>query len=74
MGFGVPIKDWLRGELSDWANDLLSSSSLAKTGILKKNPIDNLWQEHVQLKSDNSHQLWNILMLQSWLLEHANES
>jgi asparagine synthase (glutamine-hydrolysing) len=74
MGFGVPIKDWLRDELSDWANDLLSSSSLAKTGILKKNSIDNLWQEHVQLKSDNSHQLWNVLMLQSWLLEHANES
>jgi len=74
MGFGVPIKDWLRGELSDWANDLLSSSSLSKTGILKKNSIDNLWQQHVQLKSDNSHQLWNILMLQSWLLEHANES
>ena len=74
MGVGVPIKDWLRDELSDWANDLLSSSSLAKTGILKKNSIDNLWQEHVQLKSDNSHQLWNVLMLQSWLLEHANES
>jgi len=73
MGFGVPIKDWLRDELSDWANDVLSSTSLSKTGIFQQNSIDNLWNQHVQLKSDNSHQLWNILMLQSWLLEHANE-
>ena len=73
MGFGVPIKDWLRDELSDWANDLLSSASLSKTSIFHQNSVDNLWHQHVQLKSDNSHQLWNILMLQSWLLEHANE-
>ena len=47
MGFGVPIKDWLRDELSDWANDLLSSSSLSKTSIFHKNSVDNLWHQHV---------------------------
>lgn len=66
MGFGVPIAKWLRGELKDWANDLLSESSLKSTGLLDPTLITKAWQDHLSEKQDFEYPLWNVLMFQAW--------
>lgn len=66
MGFGVPIGDWLKGPLNDWAEDLLSVSSLTETQILNPVPIRKMWTEHLQGKRDWQYGLWTILSLQAW--------
>lgn len=66
MGFGVPIGDWLRGPLNDWAEDLLSVNSLAQTEILNPEPVRKMWTEHVQGKRDWQYGLWTVLSLQAW--------
>lgn len=64
MGFAVPIADWLRGDLKDWAGDLLSSSQASDLFVGKE--LDSLWHDH-QGGRDRQHELWNVLMLLSWI-------
>ena len=47
MGFGVPVGDWIRGELKDWASSLLDESMLRRQAIFDPGPIVAAWKEHV---------------------------
>ncbi len=67
MGFGVPIDTWLKGELKEWAGDLLSTERLRKDGYLNPKIIRKAWDEHQQGTTNHSHQLWGVLMFQAWL-------
>lgn len=66
QGFSVPIADWLRGGLRDWAEDLLSPSNIQKDGYLNAALVSQLWQEHISKRRNHSEILWNILMFQAW--------
>jgi len=71
MGFSLPIDKWLRGPLKDWAEDLLDEKRLIREGYLNAVPIRKKWLEHISGKHNWQHQLWDILMFQSWLQEQS---
>ena len=66
MGFAVPIGDWLRGALRDWAESLLSVEALEADGFLIAAPIRQAWQDHLSGRRNWQHQLWAVLMFQAW--------
>ena len=66
MGFGIPVGDWLRGPLRDWAEDLLSDASLADGGWFNTKVVRENWVLHLSGRRNMIHQLWSVLIFQSW--------
>lgn len=64
-GFGIPLKDWLRGPLRGWAEGLLTPTALADSGIAHK-PVRLLWCQHQSGRRNWQQMLWPILMFLAW--------
>jgi asparagine synthase (glutamine-hydrolysing) len=66
MGFGLPLAEWLRGPLRDWAENLLDEQRLEREGVFRAAPIRERWRAHLE-GMDWSYSLWTVLMAQAWL-------
>lgn len=67
QGFAVPIAQWLRGPLLEWAEDRLSDGVLKEIGWLNAELVRARWQQHKDGVWDNSSSLWCVLMLVEWM-------
>jgi asparagine synthase (glutamine-hydrolysing) len=67
MGFGIPLDQWLRGPLREWAEELLNEDRLKMEGYLNPVPIRQAWNDHISGKSNYGYRLWSVLMFQAWL-------
>lgn len=65
-GFGIPIADWLKGQLNELMHDLLSPQRLKEQGIFNSAYVGSLIREHEAGKASNHKQLWTLLVFQLW--------
>jgi asparagine synthase (glutamine-hydrolysing) len=72
MGFGVPMANWLRGDLKYFAEDLLSEERLQKSEFLDSSKVREKWKQHLTGESNWQHLIWNILVLESWIDNEKN--
>jgi asparagine synthase (glutamine-hydrolysing) len=66
-GFAIPVGQWLRGPLRDWAEALLDEKRLELEGYFYPKPIRDKWLQHLTGRYDHTPSLWAVLMFQSWL-------
>lgn len=66
-GFALPVGQWLRGPLRDWAEGLLDAGRLQREGYLQAEPIRQAWEQHLSGRYDWTPRLWSVLMFQAWL-------
>jgi len=66
-GFGIPIGQYLRSELRDWAEDLLEPLALSSSGFLRVETVRKKWTEHLAGSDNWAYHLWDVLMFQAWL-------
>ena len=69
MGFSVPVDQWLRKALRNWAGDFISKDSIRAGGYLNNEIIGKIWSDHQLGHVNAGMQLWTILMFQLWLEE-----
>lgn len=67
MGFSIPLGEWLRTDLRDWVEALLSKERLVSDGFFDAKVLHNKWAEHIKGTRNWENDLWSVLMFQSWL-------
>jgi asparagine synthase (glutamine-hydrolysing) len=68
-GFAIPVGEWIKGPLREWAEDLLDRRRMDEQGWLDPAIVHRRWNEHLSGKRDSTFALWGVLMFQAWLRE-----
>ncbi len=66
MGFGIPLGEWLRGPLRNWAEGLLNEQRLRSGGLVDAKTVRQHWTEHLSGQRNWQYLLWDVLMLEAW--------
>lgn len=66
QGFAVPLAQWLRTDLRDWAESLLTEEKLSAQGLNAK-LVRKTWQAHLSGQRDFKTPLWTVLMLMAFV-------
>jgi asparagine synthase (glutamine-hydrolysing) len=66
MGFGVPVGEWLRGELRPLLEDTLLSPRAVQRGYFRPQAVRAMVDEHVSHRADRTSHIWALLMLELW--------
>jgi asparagine synthase (glutamine-hydrolysing) len=62
-GFAVPVAEWFRGELKEFAHDTMFRR---QDGLLNGSFLMQCWKQHQGGQRDWSALLWSVLMFRSW--------
>jgi asparagine synthase (glutamine-hydrolysing) len=63
MGFGIPLADWFRHGIRDYAHEYLIGRH---DPYLSSSFVEKIWTQHQSGYRDRSTQLWNVLMFRLW--------
>jgi len=64
MGFSVPLAQWLRGPLRNWAGDLLLSERT--DGFLRSAVVEREWDRFLAGDLTNAAGIWAVVMFRAW--------
>ena len=69
QGFELPVARWLRGELRDYAREVLLDPERARGAGATSGEVRRLLDEHSGGSRDHGHRIWTLLMLELWYRE-----
>lgn len=64
LGFPVPTRVWLAGEMYQWARDILHNSGAGD--LLDLSYVEQLLRDHKAGRADNSRKIWTVLVFCVW--------
>jgi asparagine synthase (glutamine-hydrolysing) len=65
MGFSFPFKEWLRGDLGNYVEDIFQSSALFRDGWVRRGFAQGLLRQH-QAGIDHAPRIWQLFSLARW--------
>jgi len=65
-GFSLPIAAWVKGSLREMVLDVLSRDSLARTGLFNADHVQQVIDDHLTGRRDNSRPIWGLTNFMLW--------
>jgi asparagine synthase (glutamine-hydrolysing) len=72
MGFGVPILEWLRKDLVDYASGIILDGDASRL-LFRRSFLERIWKEHQRGSRNWATELWMIMMLNLWFRNYGSE-
>ncbi len=66
MGFEIPLAEWLRGPLREWAADLLTSADFGGEAVFDRHAVAAAWHRFALDGGGDRHLIWSLVMFESW--------
>jgi asparagine synthase (glutamine-hydrolysing) len=66
MGFPTPLEAMFRGDLFDYAHDLLLSRRALERGYFRRSEVERLLQEHRARTALHHREIWQLVILEEW--------
>jgi asparagine synthase (glutamine-hydrolysing) len=71
-GFGIPVSEWIRGELYNIFQDMLSADRIKREGLFNPHFIGKLLEDHLARRYNNRKSLWTLFMFEQWVSSYLN--
>tara|TARA_B100000963_G_scaffold59456_1_gene47472 strand:- start:1633 stop:3480 length:1848 start_codon:yes stop_codon:yes gene_type:complete len=71
-GFSIPLEKWLKSELKYLIENYLNEDAIVQTKIFNKDFISNLIKKFYSGENYLYNRLWNIIVLQKFLIKELN--
>ncbi len=65
-GFGAPLRHWIKNELKELTEDMLSVASIKKRGIFDEKQVQKMIRLNYEGKIDAAYTLFSILCIEVW--------
>lgn len=72
QGFMIPLGRWLRTDLREAMEDLLSDRCVRMRSLLIPQAVHQLKDEHLSGARNHSDRLWTLMMLELWMREYLD--
>ncbi|WP_445149199.1 asparagine synthase (glutamine-hydrolyzing) [Baekduia sp. Peel2402] len=66
QGFSVPLSDWLRGDLRDYAHEVLLDRETLDRGYFDRAEVTGLLDRHAAGTDGEAKRIWALLTLELW--------
>jgi asparagine synthase (glutamine-hydrolysing) len=71
-GFQPPLVDWFRGELREYAREVLLDRSSIDRGYFEESGVRRLLDEHAAATHDHNQAIWTLLVFELWHREFVD--
>jgi asparagine synthase (glutamine-hydrolysing) len=72
--FGAPLRSWIRRDLREMVDDVLSPSAMKNRGLFNPETVRKLIQADQEGKEDNALLIWSILTREIWFRTFIDHS
>ncbi len=69
QGFELPLRHWFRGELRDYAREVLLDPAARARGWCRPERVGEMLDEHALGSHDHGRKIWTLMMLELWYRE-----